>query len=317
VIGKFYPPHEGHRYLIETALAQSDELVILVCEHPDQSISGVLRAAWLSEIHPNAKVSVIPDLGHDDDSEFWARHTVSFLGYVPDVVFTSEAYGETWAAAMRCEHVCVDRPRTTVPISATAIRKAPFAHWNRLAPCVRAHFVKRVAIVGAESTGTTTMSEALAAHYETEWVPEYGREYWIAKMARGEQDSWQSAEFEMIAREQCYSEDRAARKANKLLICDSPAFVTTIWHERYLGSVSPAVDAIAAPYTYPITFVTAPDFDFVQDGYRDGEHIRDWMDARIRQWLSDRDRPFTLLTGSHTERFATAVRAIDSAMALV
>ncbi|MFN8514048.1 MAG: adenylyltransferase/cytidyltransferase family protein [Chloroflexia bacterium] len=51
VIGKFYPPHRGHRYLIDTAAARVDHLTVIVCGKPEQLLSGELRAAWLREIH--------------------------------------------------------------------------------------------------------------------------------------------------------------------------------------------------------------------------------------------------------------------------
>ena len=114
VIGKFYPPHRGHKFLIETALAQVDHLDVLVCAHPEQTIPGELRARWLQEIHPAAFVRAIDDPGEDDNSEFWAEYTVQILGSAPDVVFTSEEYGESYARFQGCRHVMIDRERVHV-----------------------------------------------------------------------------------------------------------------------------------------------------------------------------------------------------------
>ena len=90
VIGKFYPPHRGHQFLIETALSQVDRLDVLICVRPDQTISGELRKQWLQEIHPTACVRAIDDPGEDNNSELWAKYTVRILGSAPEVVFTSE-----------------------------------------------------------------------------------------------------------------------------------------------------------------------------------------------------------------------------------
>src|SRR5881227_1635745 len=71
----------------------------------------------------------------------------------------------------------------------------------------------------------------------------------------------QTMEFVHIAREQCRREDEAARQANRLLFCDTDAFATTLWHERYVGRPSPAVAAIAAgchPDLYMLTDVDIP-----------------------------------------------------------
>jgi HTH-type transcriptional regulator, transcriptional repressor of NAD biosynthesis genes len=177
VIGKFYPPHLGHKFLIDTASAQVERLDVLICARPEQTIPGELRAQWLREIHPTACVRAIEDPGEDENSQFWAKYTIQILGRAPDVVFTSEDYGEAYARFLNCRHVMVDRKRACVPISARAIRNAPSRYWDYMEPCVRAYYAKRISIVGAESTGTTTLARELAAHYNTVWVPEYGREY--------------------------------------------------------------------------------------------------------------------------------------------
>ncbi|MBV9849921.1 MAG: adenylyltransferase/cytidyltransferase family protein [Armatimonadetes bacterium] len=59
VIGKFYPPHRGHKFLIETARAQVDHLTVIVCDRDTQTIPAERRAAWLREIHPDVDVTVI------------------------------------------------------------------------------------------------------------------------------------------------------------------------------------------------------------------------------------------------------------------
>ena len=167
VIGKFYPPHRGHKYLINCAAKRVDHLVVVVCHLAGQKIHGEQRAAWLREIHPNVEVRVVHDIEEDDNSEAWAKYTKEFLGYVPDYVFTSEDYGDAYCHHLGAKHIQVDKERLHVPISATKVRSNPLQHWKFLEPCVRAHFVKRICVVGAESTGTTTMARALAEHYQT------------------------------------------------------------------------------------------------------------------------------------------------------
>ena len=84
---------------------------------------------------------------------------------------------------MSCRHVMVDRHRVRVPVSGTAVRSDPLRHLDLLEPCVRAYFVRRVVLVGAESTGKTTLAEMLASQWRTNWVPEFGRDYWERKVA--------------------------------------------------------------------------------------------------------------------------------------
>lgn len=314
VIGKFYPPHRGHKFLIDTALGQVDHLDVLICARPEQTIPAELRARWLREIHPQTRVRAIDDPGEDDNSEFWARYTVQILGSAPDVVFTSEDYGEAYARFLGCRHIMVDRERTHVPVSARAIRSAPLRHWEYLEPCVRAYFAKRISVVGAESTGTTTLARALAEHYGTVWVPEYGREY-CEKMQAAGLDlwtyQWSSPEFTEIAQKQQEMEDDLARGANRLLICDTDVLATGIWHERYMGNRSAEVDAIAAAHRHNLYLLTDCDLPFVQDGLRDGETIRQWMTRRFEEVLSECGLPWVKISGTGDERLSAAIHEVD------
>ncbi|MCC6527180.1 MAG: AAA family ATPase [Polyangiaceae bacterium] len=314
VVGKFYPPHRGHQLLVETGRAAVRQLYVFVCHHESQVIPGELRAAWLREMcggQGGVEVRVIPDVLDGDDSPGWAAYIRRELGFAPELVFTSEDYGEPFAYHLGARHVLVDRARRRVPCSATAIRADPLGHLAFLAPCVRAYFVRRVVCVGAESTGKTTLTERLARHYGSAWVPEYGRELAEQKLRRGD-DGWRSSEFERIAREQARREDAAARGAERVLLCDTDAFATGIWHERYLGRRSPAVEAVADGRRVDLYLLAAPDVPFVQDGTRDGEHLRHWMHRRFADALAARGARHVLLDGPHAGRFARAVAAIDA-----
>ena len=274
VIGKFYPPHRGHKYLIDTARSQCEQLTVIVCWKKGQDISGVERARWIQHIHPDVQVKLLDDDRlTDDDSAGWAENTLAVLGFVPDAVFTSEAYGDPYASFMGTVHVLVDKDRTHIPISATMVRSDPMRYAEFLEPVVRAQFARRVCVLGAESTGTTTLARDLARHFNTVWVPEYGRFYSEGRLA-AEDASWRTDEFVHIARMQNEMEDALAQQSNGLVIADTNAFATSIWHERYLGTRSPEVEAIADGRAYALTIVTGDEIPFEQDGTRDGEHIR-------------------------------------------
>jgi len=209
----------------------------------------------------------------------------------------------------------VDRDRTTVPISGTAVRAAPLDHLEELEPCVRAYFVRRVVVIGAESTGKTTLAEQLAEHFKTLWVREYGREYWERKVAglsmAGPLPGWTSDEFVHIATEQQRRENAAARSASRVLFCDTNAFATGTWHERYMGHRDPAVDAVGHRDVAHLYLLTKPDFPFVQDGYRDGEHVRHRMHERFNEQLAKLGVPAIHLAGSSGARFEAAVVAVE------
>ncbi len=316
IVGKFYPPHKGHHYLIRTGIENTDQLTVIVCAKKDQFVPGELRVRWLKEIHPEADIILADDnipenLNPEDYSKAWAKYTVGLLGFVPDVAFTSEEYGARWTTYMGCKHFLVDIDRAKIPCSGTMVRSNPLKYLDFLEPCVRSYFVKRVCVLGAESTGTTTMAKALAEHYKTVWVPEFGRIYWEGKLPDPNSSKWQTDEFIFIANKQNEIEDYLAKIANKILICDTDFFATSLWHERYMGFMSPNVDKLSLDRRYDLYFLTDTDIPFVQDGTRDGEHIRQNMNRRFEEELKKKNKKFVLLSGTHKNRLVSAIKECD------
>ncbi|MEJ2579640.1 MAG: ATP-binding protein, partial [Kineosporiaceae bacterium] len=131
--------------------------------------------------------------------------------------------------------------------------------------------------------------------------------------------SWRSEDFTRIAAYQLADEDaavaRAARDGARLVVCDTDALATAIWHERYLGEPSPAVRRVAAARRYDLYLLTGDEIPFVQDGLRDGEHVRGWMTARFRTELAARPEPWVEVTGTRQQRLATAVAAVTPLLA--
>ncbi|MEU3554699.1 AAA family ATPase [Streptomyces fragilis] len=336
VLGKFYPPHAGHHHLVRTAAEQCDRLTVLVCASSVESVSLADRVAWMREEHPACEVVGTMDEVPVDytDPDVWAAHVEIFRAAVPgriDAVFTSEAYGEELGRRLGAVSVLVDPDRTVHPVSGTAVRRDPVECWPYLAPPVRGALARRVVVLGAESTGTTTLARALAAHFrerggvwaDTRWVPEYGREFSERKLeALGPGGHWSdvsfaSREFPLIAAEQLAREDRAAREGSPVLFCDTDAFATTIWHERYLGSANPEVARIAEEGRRQHLWLLTDhaDVPFEDDGLRDGEHLRPWMTSRFEAELTRTGRPFRVLRGSPAHRLREAVAAVEDLLA--
>ena len=145
VIGRFIPPHLGHSHLIAEAISQVDRLVVMVNSRDGEPVPGDLRATWLAELHPLARVvEVRHDLDTDfNDAELWARWVALFSSHWPyadgpHIVFSSEPYGSELGRRMGARSVVVDGDRATVPISGTLIRAQPREHLDYLAPVVRA-----------------------------------------------------------------------------------------------------------------------------------------------------------------------------------
>ncbi len=172
----------------------------------------------------------------------------------------------------------------------------------------------RVCVAGAESSGTTTLSQDLASHYHTVWVPEYGRLYTERLKASGIRTftyQWRTEEFVHIAEQQQADEDRLASQANQVLICDTDALATCIWHQRYLGTWSKEVEEIANRRRYDLYLLTDYDIPFESDGVRDGQHIRPWMTKRFTEEFTHRGLPWVLIKGTREERLTRAIEEVD------
>ena len=345
VIGKFYPPHEGHHLLISTAAAVCERVSVLVLSHEVESIPHQLRVDWLRRIHGHESNVTFQGVIDDhpvnfEDAEIWDLHEAVFRGGVAAItdepvtaVFSSEAYGPELARRLGAVNVPVDPGRGLAPVSGTAIRADPVAHWHRLAPPVRGWFAKRVVIMGAESTGKTTLAADLAealrprggAFGLTRWVPEYGRDFTVVKLAAdraaavlaGEAPpeieglEWRSEEFVTIAQRQNAIEDEAAEQGGPVLVCDTDAFATAIWYERYLGAPSPEVEVMTR--LQPLYLLTHhDDVPFSPDAVRNGQSIRAWMTGRFEEALRESGRRFVVLRGDRHQRMAKGLQAIDA-----
>lgn len=342
VIGKFYPPHAGHHHLVRSAAAVADRVTVVVMASAAESIPLRERVSWLRASHAaDASVTVTGivcdapmDLGSDP---VWAAQVAcmraavrAVTGDPVDAVVSSEKYGDELAHRLRAVHVCVDPGRVAHPVSGTACRADLAGRWGDLDAPARAGLTTRIVVLGAESTGTTTVSRAVAAHYRarggvwgrTRWVPEYGRAATVDKLDRlraADPDAsmdeivWTGADFARIAAEQARLEEDAARTGSPVLICDTDAFATTVWERRYLGASAGHAAAQARPALYLLTDHAG--VPFVQDGIRDGEHLRADMTRWFEDALTAAGRSWVLLTGSVEQRVALAVRVIDGALA--
>ncbi|MES9593616.1 AAA family ATPase [Streptomyces sp. NPDC007076] len=338
VLGKFYPPHAGHHHLVRTARDRCERLTVLVCAASVESVPLEDRVAWMRETHPDVRVvGAVDDIRMDlHDPAVWDAHMAVFTGAVPervDAVFTSESYGDELARRFGATSVCVDPDRTVFPVSGTAVRKDPVGCWDFLEPPVRAALARRVVVLGAESTGTTTMARALADHYRgrggvwarTGYVAEYGREFSERKLAdlrarhpgaQWEDVAFTTDDFPLIAETQNAKEEAAARLGSPVLFCDTDSFATTVWHERYVGGRNPLVEETADRVAHHLWLLTDHEgVAFEDDGLRDGEELRPWMTDRFRAELTRTGRRFTELTGTHRERLATAIAAVDALLA--
>ena len=168
---------------------------------------------------------------------------------------------------------------------------------------------KRVCILGAESTGKTTLARVLADAYGTVWNPEYGRVY--TESGRLIDDPWTSFEFEHIARIQCWYEDFLAGYARRLLFCDTDAFTTALFHKVYLGSAAHGFENLVER-PYDAYFVCGLDVPWAHDGIREFEEQRRWMHERYVAHVEGSGAPWALVEGPLVDRVEQARELVDA-----
>lgn len=343
VVGKFCPLHAGHELLINRALAACENVAIISYTKPEfDSCSPAVRESWIAALFPAVQILVIDDgslhnicsqrglpfreIPHNDAADEAHRQFVGWLccevlSHTVDAVFTSEEYGDGFAKSLcdyfsrhaalptSVKHVCVDKPRLGVPISGTAIRENPHRHRHFLSPIVYANFVRRVCVLGGESSGKTSLAQAVAKHMSTEWVPEYGRELWGRKNGKLEY-----GDMLEIAQTQVAHEIDSLPRANTWLICDTSPLTTLFYSLSMFGEAALELRNLAMR-PYDVVLLCAPDFPFIQDGTRQNSDFRIRQHAWYLKELQERKTHYELVSGPpyvRVDQVATLLEALTS-----
>lgn len=174
----------------------------------------------------------------------------------------------------------------------------------------------KVVVFGPESTGKTTLSKQLAAHYKTVWVPEYAREYLQDKWDR-EQKTCEPKDLLPIAEGQIFLENQWAKKACRILICDTDLLETKVYSEAYyLGTCDPLLEKYALANTYDLYLLTYIDIPWEKDDLRDKPDEREAMFLYFKNTLKKYDRKFVILKGNKEQRLKTAIQQLDKLLQL-
>tara|TARA_R110002072_G_scaffold70811_5_gene170599 strand:+ start:3715 stop:4314 length:600 start_codon:yes stop_codon:yes gene_type:complete len=169
----------------------------------------------------------------------------------------------------------------------------------------------KIVLFGPESTGKTTLSIQLAKHYNTVWVEEYARPY-LQKVWNQERRTCEPKDILPIAYGQMALENRLAKRADKVLICDTDLLETKVYSEEYYGGfVDPLLEKGANESQYDLYLLTYIDTPWEEDDLRDRPELRLEMFTAFEKALQDNKRPYLLLKGDKETRLNDAVNAID------
>jgi len=163
---------------------------------------------------------------------------------------------------------------------------------------------RKVAIVGPESTGKSELSQQLAHHYKSDWVPEYAREY-LHRLGR----PYEEKDLLEIARGQLRLEDEK-READPLF-CDTNLIVIKIWSDHKYGQTHPEILKSLEQRTYDFYLLTDIDLPWQEDPQREHPKLRAYFFGLYEQYLRDHQLPYGVVSGVGKDRLTCAINALQ------
>lgn len=324
--GSFNPLHLGHVRCMISAANQCDRLIVVISNGVNRGEIDIRqRYRWVYETvkhFPHVRIFVLDDSAPSKAAyteETWyadAKKVKAFASEPITAVFFGDDYPPDcmWT---RCypEAEAVILPRDG--ISSTAIRKAPLARWDMLPDYVRPYFVKKVLLIGTESTGKSTLTISLARHYNTCYLEEVGREI----SARSGTDEWMlPQDFTDILLQHKVKQTEMISRANRVFFEDTNCLTTLFYVDFLEGNEKEKnrrlAEAVSALNDYDLVLLLGPDVAFVQDGDRSLEIAadREKFTGTLRRLCEEHGLKVTELNGDYEQRYRKAVELVDRLM---
>ncbi|MCX5741140.1 MAG: AAA family ATPase [Proteobacteria bacterium] len=301
VVGRFLPLHRGHQLVIEVARRACERVVAVVQGGPEDGLPSALRARWIREEYPD--VTVV-ELGAAEVQAL-TRATLGIAQDAAATVFASDDAQRAIATRLGARFVAVDPTRTLVPVTGDALRRNLLEHFAFVARRARPELVRRIAVVGAESTGKTTLCARLREDLGATVVPEYTRTWLDAQRGR----QLDSEAIQLVARGQIAAEDALAMQATSgILVADTDLRAVLMWSRRLFEGDPPSwIAAQVNARRYDLYLLCTPDLAYI------GPQDRDLPAERQRhhdELVADLGPNVVQLAGSREERYEAAADAI-------
>lgn len=340
VLGKFYPPHKGHEYLVRFAaqymMQYRSGVDVFVCTLDQEQLDGELRYQWMTELKiPMANIiwynKDIPQepKEHPDFWDIWRNMLTDNGARKYSHVFASEEYGHRLAQELDAEFVPVDINREMFPTSGTEVREGLtdpgcfeefVSNWDNLIYPAQLDLTTEIRIVGPESTGKTTITNELARVFNSPKVLEYGRTYFEdLRFVRPDYECTpKDIEVIMKGHKASLGAVRAMNKVNPrpFIFWDTDAMATKLFSQAYFGNYPKKLDVLIDELWDMPTILLSPETDYVDDGMRDlpDQNIREWFFNEYREYLTSRRIPHIIVTGGIFE--SRTEQAWDAALKL-
>ncbi|WP_201554353.1 AAA family ATPase [Psychrobacter sp. 72-O-c] len=170
--------------------------------------------------------------------------------------------------------------------------------------------VIKIAILGAESTGKTSLCRDLAAHFDSHWVPEYMRTY-LQEKWDSEQKTCTWDDLLPIAQGQIDLENKLAKQTEQTtgyLFCDTSLFELMVYANWYYGDCPDAITQAALIHHYDLILLTKVDIPWVADDLRDSPHEREEISVCFANELIRHDKQFRRIGGNKYDRVRQVIK---------
>lgn len=164
----------------------------------------------------------------------------------------------------------------------------------------------KIAIVGPESTGKSTLAFSLAQSFNTLWVPEFAREYLQSKNG-----IYNYNDLEYIAKMQIQLEEDRMLQANTFLFCDTNLIVLKIWSNFVFGKCCNFILEHIQQRNYHLTLLTNIDIPWEEDPLREHPNNREELFLLYKNELDKQNIVYSIISGSHEERLKSATQVIN------
>lgn len=169
--------------------------------------------------------------------------------------------------------------------------------------------IKKIVILGPESTGKSTLCQALAAHYNTQWCPEYARQFLNENGTDYNYD-----DLLKIAKGQLATEDAYVEKTKDMLIIDTDMYVMKVWCEYVFNNCHPFILEKINERKYDAYLLCDIDLPWAADKMREysNEGPRKELFTIYKDLLINQKTPWGIINGTGEQRTQNAIEFIEN-----